>query len=254
MVRARPLLCAYHAIVLLASNQIAAAEARLLDADQALQSATAAEVSDLTPGWVALAHSGICSYTGDLVGSIAFAQQALDLLPATAVHVRASATMNTTLTYLLHGDVTPAMERRVRAAITPARASGNPFVFLRSISNLARLQVLQGQLHQAATTYAQAVQIAPEQAGLRVRISGAAYYCGFGDLMREWNDLEAADYLLTEGTQDHRRDPINRCRCRYPGLYRPGAAPAGAWGRMHRRSRRWMQACGWLSSGISPRS
>jgi LuxR family transcriptional regulator, maltose regulon positive regulatory protein len=199
VVRARPLLCAYHAIVLLASNQMTAAEARLLDADQALQSASAAVVSDLTPGWVALAHSGICSYTGDLVGSIAFAQQALDLLPATAAHVRASATMNTTLTYLLHGDVTPAMERRLRAAITPARASGNPFVFLRSISNLARLQALQGQLHQAATTYAQAVQIAPEQAGLRVRISGAAYYCGFGDLMREWNDLEAADYLLTEG-------------------------------------------------------
>jgi LuxR family maltose regulon positive regulatory protein len=141
----------------------------------------------------------ICSYTGDLVGSITFAQQALDLLPATSIHVRASATMNTTLTYLLHGDATPAMERRVRAAIPPAHAGGNPFVFLRSISNLARLQVLQGQLHQAATTYTQAIQIAPEQAGLRVRISGAAYYCGFGDLMREWNDLEAADYLLTEG-------------------------------------------------------
>jgi LuxR family maltose regulon positive regulatory protein len=201
VVRERPLLCAYHALVLLASNQIAAAEARVRDAEQALQSGTPADAASMVPGWLALTRADMSCYAGDLVATIAFAQQARALLPEAHVHQRASAMVHTSQVFLVHGDVTPAMERLVAATVAPARATGNPFVFLRSLTNLARLQVLQGQLHQAATTYAQAVQVTPEQAGLGVRISSAAYYCGFGDLMREWNDLAAADYMLREGRQ-----------------------------------------------------
>src|SRR5206468_11155006 len=154
LVRAHPLLCAYHAIVLLASNQIAACEARLRDADLAIQSGMAASDLQAIPGWVALTHSDISCYAGDLVSSIAFAHQALELVPETEVHMRATATMSTTQVYLVSGDVTPAMERLLVATVAPARATGNPFVFLRSITNLARLQVLQGQLRKATTTYA----------------------------------------------------------------------------------------------------
>lgn len=202
VVRRHPLLSVYHALVLFAAQQFASAESRLQDAERGLQAGIADEATYLvTQGWLALTRSSHTAYMGDLVGSIAFAQQALDVLPATEGRTRAAATMNLTQAYLVNGDVTPTMARSLGAVVAPARATGNPFVFLRSLTNLARLQVLQGQLCQATATYAQVEVVTPEQAGLRVRLSGAGYYFGLGELLRERNELKAAEALLLEGMQ-----------------------------------------------------
>ena len=73
----------------------------------------------------------------------------------------------------------------------PLRAAGNLFTLLRSITNLARLQTLQGRLRQAAATYAEALQVPPGPEGLRALVGGPAYYCGLGELLRQWNDFSA---------------------------------------------------------------
>jgi LuxR family maltose regulon positive regulatory protein len=70
---------------------------------------------------------------------------------------------------------------------------------MRSISNLARLQLLQGRLHQAAVTIERAAQLAPGHGGLQALINGADYYFILGDLQREWNQLDRAEQQLVQG-------------------------------------------------------
>src|SRR2546427_674717 len=70
---------------------------------------------------------------------------------------------------------------------------------MRSISNLARLQLLQGRLRQAAITIEQATQLVPTHAGLLTLLNGADYYFLLGDLLRERNQLNRAQQHLAQG-------------------------------------------------------
>jgi ATP/maltotriose-dependent transcriptional regulator MalT len=59
--------------------------------------------------------------------------------------------------------------------------------------------VLQGRLKQAAATYGEVVQLVKRPEELRLLIASPAYYFGLGDLLREWNELEAAEQHLVRG-------------------------------------------------------
>ena len=78
-------------------------------------------------------------------------------------------------------------------------ALGNPLTILRSGHQLAQLQVLQGRLREAATTFGEG-RVRRRGQG-RVSNSGnpGFYYFGMGDLLREWNDLDAAERHLEQG-------------------------------------------------------
>ena len=65
---------------------------------------------------------------------------------------------------------------------------------------LARLHVLQGRLRQAAATYAQVVQGSlHDRRCCKPSSRSLFYYFGLGDLLREWNDLDAAEQHLVQG-------------------------------------------------------
>jgi LuxR family maltose regulon positive regulatory protein len=66
---------------------------------------------------------------------------------------------------------------------------------------LAVLQMLQGRLRAAAATFADVERLAPGQEALRVLIGSPAYYFYMGDLLCEWNDLDAADGYLARGME-----------------------------------------------------
>ncbi len=70
---------------------------------------------------------------------------------------------------------------------------------MRTLTNLARLQVLQGRLRQALGTYEEVLRALPEPQTLPALGGSPAYYFGLGDLLREWNELEAAERLLLQG-------------------------------------------------------
>ena len=59
--------------------------------------------------------------------------------------------------------------------------------------------MLQGRLKQAAATYGEVVQLVKRPEELRLLIASPAYYFGLGDLLREWNELEAAEQHLVRG-------------------------------------------------------
>ncbi|HZU02579.1 MAG TPA: LuxR C-terminal-related transcriptional regulator, partial [Ktedonobacteraceae bacterium] len=104
-------------------------------------------------------------------------------------------------TYLVDGDTTAATERFVASTVTSVRALGNVPTTMRSISNLARLHLLQGKLHQAALTIEQVQQLASRHGGLQDLLNGADYYFILGDLLREWNQLDKAEQHLVQGIE-----------------------------------------------------
>jgi LuxR family maltose regulon positive regulatory protein len=199
IVRARPDLCIYHAAALMNTNQLAAAAARLQEAEQAVHGDMPADQARLLLGRVAMVRANLARAAGDLARCVTLARQALDLIPEADVMVRASAMVNAARAYMVSGDVTPEMERLAATVVGQARASGNPLVILTAITNLARLQALQGQLHRAAATYADAVPASSAQGGLAALAGSPAYYFGLGELLREWNELDAAERHLVQG-------------------------------------------------------
>jgi LuxR family maltose regulon positive regulatory protein len=198
LISTRPLLCLVHASGLRFTNQSEAAEARLKDAERCIQDDTPPEQADFIKGRVASIRANIARYTGDLTACVSFAKQALRLLPETQVVARTFSQLNIARAFRVSGDVTDASERDAVAVVGPIRASGNLVGTLVAVANLAWLQVLQGRLRTAAATYHEMPQISSGPDNLQVLLGGVAYYAGLGDLLREWNDLDAASQHLAQ--------------------------------------------------------
>jgi LuxR family maltose regulon positive regulatory protein len=199
LIRARPLLHVYYARLLTFANQLEEAEARLQEAEQGVQKEVSAEQAQSIMGFIISIRAGIALFSGDLPHAVSLAQQALEVLPETEMLPRVGALVSTIHAYLVSGDVTPESEREVATADALIRVSGNLVGAVHSITLLAHLHVLQGRLRQAAATYAQVVQVVPRPEVLQTFFVSPFYYFGLGDLLREWNDLEAAEHHLSQG-------------------------------------------------------
>jgi len=200
LVRARPLLCTVYALALLFTNESAAAEARLQDAERWILPGTPADQARLIQGRAAAIRANIARYTGDLAGCVALAQQVLELLPEGETIARTIASLHMARAYRVSGDVRDDAERRAVAVIAPFRSAQNLLGMLAAITNLARLQVMQGRLHAAAATYREMAQLAaaPDEPLL---LEGPAYYVGMGALLYAWNDLDAAERHLAQAME-----------------------------------------------------
>jgi LuxR family transcriptional regulator, maltose regulon positive regulatory protein len=199
LVRTRPLLCIYQADMLMHTMQLEAAEARLQDAERCLKADMSEDQMRTILGLVAALRAILVRFHGDFDSCVDLAYQALKILPETVNFGRASAMVSAAHAFLMNGDVTPASVGQLMTMLAPARASSDLYVVLRSFALLARQQVLQGHLMQAATTYEEVVRVVPEPKVLRALSSGAAYYFGLGDILREWNKLDDASRYLIEG-------------------------------------------------------
>ena len=110
--------------------------------------------------------------------------------------------LNASRTFLVSGDVRQGNERLVKSVIAPLRVpGGNQYSALISMTNLARLHVMQGRLREARAAYEEAMQVVSESGKMHELVNGPAYYFGMGDLYREWNDLGAAQSHLEQGME-----------------------------------------------------
>ncbi len=201
VVRTHPRLCVYHAAVLMFTNQLKASETWLHAAEQAVYPDQESEEARAVLGWVALLRADIARVLGDLTDGVALAHHALALLPQSEPLARAVALMNVAHSYLSDGDVTSVVERTAEEAIAALRRIGNLFATMIGITNLARLQTLQGRLRQAEITFALAERIAPGTGRVGELLNGAAPHIGLGNLLRERNELEAAQQSLLLGLE-----------------------------------------------------
>jgi LuxR family transcriptional regulator, maltose regulon positive regulatory protein len=205
-IRTQPILCLMHAITLMLTHQMEKASARVKDAERCLQEEMPAERRRVLLSLIAAFRANLARLFGDYERCIPLAHQALELMPEAEVMsltrmFRPSTLVTAASAYLVDGNMTAAIEHQVEATVASVRALGNLPTTMRSISNLARLQLLQGRLRQAALTIEQATQLVSKPGGLQTLLNGADYYIILGDLLREWNQLDQAEQHLTQGME-----------------------------------------------------
>ncbi len=203
-VRTQPSLCIIHAVMLMLMHQLERAAARIQDAERCLEKEMPADQRLIILGVIAASRGTLARLLGDYERGAPLAQQALELLPETKETllmrmVYPSTLLTASSAYLMDGDMTSATEGFVETTVASVRALGNLPTTLRSIANLARFQLLQGRLRQAASTIEQVLHLASGHEGLQDLLNGADYYFILGELLREWNQLERAKQQLEQG-------------------------------------------------------
>jgi LuxR family maltose regulon positive regulatory protein len=202
LMQERPRLCVVRATVLLVANRLDEIPACLQQAEQMLEAHGAgisAEEGQLLHGQITVLWQALAFHAGDLARSVAFAQQALKLVPPTEPFFRTWLMVAGAYAYRVGGDVTLASEQLVVSVVAQLPAFGEERVLPRATALLARLYVLQGRLQQAMATYAEAAQMAPSKEELTFLVNSPAYYFGLGDVLREQNRLDEAEAYLTQG-------------------------------------------------------
>ncbi len=193
MVRAWPLLCVYHAWALVLSG-------RPLDvAESRLQDAVEADTENSVAGEVAAFRAWTAALRGDTRHSTELSQRALELLPAESLFLRSIVAGSLGLVYMWSGDVVAAFQAFEEAARIGQKA-GNLMVTAIALRRLAQLRVMQGRLSEAKAFCEQALELSVDGRGRRLPIAGLVLIV-LGELLREWNDLEAAARHLIEGIE-----------------------------------------------------
>jgi LuxR family maltose regulon positive regulatory protein len=149
---------------------------------------------------VAAIRASIASVYGDLPRTVALSRQALGGLPEDALVWRGNTLAQLGVAYALNGD-TEAASRTYAEAHAVNEAAGNAYAGQIVTWRSARLEVTRGRLCRAAEIYRELLQRASERPALgQLPVTG---YChlDMGDLLREWNDLDAADRYLKEGIE-----------------------------------------------------
>jgi LuxR family transcriptional regulator, maltose regulon positive regulatory protein len=227
LVRTRPVLGVYYALVLL-SDDLEAAEARLRDAEQLLN--MAAQIEDRPgapsvemvvvdeegfrslPGIIAIVRSYLAGARGDEPGVVQYARRALDLLPEGDHFWRGAAASLLGLASWSGGDLEAAYRSFAEGADS-LRMSGDRNQEISGAYVLANIRMAQGRLREATRIYEQALKLAAGQ-GEPMTPLAVDLYVGLSELCYERNDLEAALSYLRRSTEmgEHGGLPENRYR------------------------------------------
>lgn len=152
------------------------------------------ELAQDTPeflGRVAEAQAYLARATGDHPRMVEKSQQALALLPKSAVADRGLVAVNLGLAYWHSGQMGEA-ERALSEGFEASQAIGNHYGMLTALIFQGRVKAVRGQLGQAAAIFRRALEHGGE-----IPINALAYL-DLSELHYEWNDLEASDKHLRQ--------------------------------------------------------
>ena len=199
-----------YAFALFGGGELEGVEPRLRDAERWLDTATARatgipaagmvvvdeEEFRRLPGMIALLRAAQALARGDMPETVKNARRVLDLAPEDAHLMLGGAASQLGLAAWASGDLETA--RRMTAdGMANVRLAGYISSAIGGAIVLADIQIAQGRLHEAMTTYERALQWATEP-GAPVLRGAADMYVGMSDLHREHNDLKTAtQHLLT---------------------------------------------------------
>lgn len=198
MVQTRPMLACADAVANLLLDHLEITGARLETAERIVETNGTAAQQSFVRTWKAIWRGEVALQKGDLEGFVAASREGL-LTAALGDPSRLPLVVRVARAFQITGDVRASAEREMAAALVLVQASNNLFTLLNSIVYLARLRSLHGRLHQAVETYAEAVGAMPSAAGQAVLVIHPVYYSGLADILREWDRLDEAVELLTQG-------------------------------------------------------
>ncbi|MFN2183665.1 MAG: LuxR C-terminal-related transcriptional regulator [Anaerolineae bacterium] len=148
---------------------------------------------DLQPvtGEVAALRAYVGDLAGDFPQAVELCHQALELLPTENLFLRSIvALILGTGAYRTDGDPQASIRALAKAA-TLGQAAGNVHLDVTASCTLGHVQMMQGQLHRAAETFARAFQIATSGGRAPTLFIGLGH-AGMAELLYEWNDLAGA--------------------------------------------------------------
>jgi LuxR family maltose regulon positive regulatory protein len=217
LVRFRPVLCVAYAYALFGGGELEAVEARLRDAERWLDTAANMPTADLRerpgslaagmvvvdkvefrrlPGMIALLRTAQALARGDMPETVKNARRVLDLAPENDYLMLGGAASTLGLAAWASGDLETA-RRMIADGMASVRRAGYISPAIGDAITLADIQIAQGCLHEAMSTYERALQWATEP-GAPILRGAADMYVGRSNLHYEHNDLKTAtQHLLT---------------------------------------------------------
>lgn len=203
--KARPRLAMAQAWVTIATTPQRSIAALLDDIERGLQARPGDEVRGALAE-VALLRAVGAMNQGRFEECIALCRQAQTGLAGaeeglfnSAIALRGTAAFNLGVAYEFTGDLQAASQALAEAADL-SRQAGNLHLAPMALSRLANLQVIQGQLPRAGETYRLAMRLAEEMSKRPSPMAGQVF-TGYGDLLREQNELDAAERYLVQGIE-----------------------------------------------------
>ena len=216
--RANPQLSMAGAWAQLATGQIEDVEEYLLDIENSLGlTADGSPESLQAPpkvrgalGEISCLRASLSFHHSDIAAVMNWCQRAhaylgegvVEALFNDAASLQSVITFNQALALEFFGDI-QASSKYFAETIELSRADQNFHILPMASSHLAQLQVIQGKLHLAASTYQRALRDAQETR-LPSPLLGMAH-TGIGNLLVEWNDLQPAETHLKHGIEMGRR-------------------------------------------------
>jgi len=166
------------------------------------------------PNQIAVYRAGIALIRGDAAGAITHAGRALELAAEDDHLGHGSAAALLALAHWNQGDL-DAAHRRYTEALPSLQKAGHLSDALGLSLALADILIVQGRLGEAIGTYRRGLDLAAEQAPLVLR-GAADMHVGMSELLREHNDLDAAQQHLQTSTDlgEHAGLPQNAYRSR----------------------------------------
>jgi LuxR family maltose regulon positive regulatory protein len=199
-VKADPYLCVLHARALQLAGELETSDARLIDAENALDSSDyqVDETNDSLRGLIHSCRAYSSFMTGDHDRTISHAQQALDQLPETETLIKAQTALYLGIAYRYKGQLRDALEVYNEILPTTQSMDGNSIAVL-CFLHLADLHSEMTQLHQAKEICEEALKFTERHTG-RPDLPFTGYvYVSTGRIYRQWNHLEEAYRFAAKG-------------------------------------------------------
>jgi LuxR family maltose regulon positive regulatory protein len=164
-----------------------------------LRDAEKADENDELAGEISAVKAFIATLEGDVEGTIESAQYAIEALPEGNIFLRSLVIGNLSVAYIATGDVEKAADMFTNAAQAGEQA-GNHMSTVMALRRLAEMALLSGDLHQAWDICKRGLALAVYPNGKPIPVAGILMAVQ-GDLLRKWDELEAANDLIQEGIE-----------------------------------------------------
>ena len=199
--RGRPLLLIWYAAALMLAGRLDGVEHLLAQAEDAIGEEPRPDEAD--PRHVLANAAAVRSLharrLGDAQAALGHARRALSLLPEDNLNPRPFVAITLAQAYQAAGDHEAAISAFAEAGAL-GRAAGHAYVALSAMAAEAHLELARGRLREAEDVLRRALGFAAER-GSELLPAVGSVRIGMGELLYEWNDLDAAARHLTEGVE-----------------------------------------------------
>ena len=203
LISSRTALGVYRAWAFIFSGQFQKVESQLAEVEKTIQPGDTSPEGREILGEITIIRGLLADFRGDMASAVKLARQADALLPEDKWAERSIIPYVLGDGYMSTGELEEAAQAFEKIS-EMGEVSGNLWTVSVALHKLALVRKLQGKLHAVNHLYQEAIRFASERGGRHYGSLGASYV-GLGDLLREWNELDAAQQMVSQAIKDMAR-------------------------------------------------